>query len=208
MTASDPGTDQLLTRAGAGDQRAIDQLLQRHRPRVRRMISLRMDSRLSARLDPSDVVQETFVEVAKRLAGYAKDPPLPFYPWLRKIAWERLVNLHEHHIQVQKRTITAEEEYAEMALPDESVMRLASQLSVSGTSPSRQLMKKEMRTQMRGALAQLPPHDREVLVLRYLEEMSLSETAAVLEISEGAVSMRQLRALLQLRKLLDDETDL
>ena len=62
-----------------------------------------------------------------------------------------------------------------------------------------------MRQRVQQALSQLGEADREVLVLRYLEDLSTAEIAAVLELTESAVKMRQLRALQRLRDLLGDE---
>ena len=205
MGATKGDTDQLLARASNGDKHATERLLQQHRGRVRRMVALRMDGRLSARVDASDVVQDTFLEAARRLPEYLRTRPLPFYPWLRNIAWQQLLNLHQHHVGAQKRSVTAEEAPLQMILPDDSVVRLADRLAHSGASPSREMAREEMCDRIYGALAKLMSHDREVLVLRFLEETSLNETAAILNISENAVSMRQLRALLRLSKSLDEE---
>ena len=64
-------------------------------------------------------------------------------------------------------------------------------------------MRSELRGRVRSALAQLPELDREVLTLRYLEQLSTREVAAVLGATEAAVKMRHCRALQKLRKLLD-----
>ena len=92
-----------------------------------------------------------------------------------------------------------------MPLPDESVQQLAHRLLASGTSPSRRLIRQEQREQVRAALAELEPRDREVLVMRHLEQMETPEIAAALGISEGAVRNRQYRALIRLRALLEGD---
>jgi RNA polymerase sigma-70 factor (ECF subfamily) len=84
--STDPDeTDRLLHEAARGDQAALRSLLERHRERLRRMVALRLDSRLSARLDASDVVQEALIEAARKLADYERERPLPFYPWLHRL---------------------------------------------------------------------------------------------------------------------------
>jgi RNA polymerase sigma-70 factor (ECF subfamily) len=166
------------------------------------MIGVRLDRRLLARLDPSDVVQEVLVEAHEKLNDYLRDQPLPFYPWLRQIAWQRLVKIHQHH-HARKRGVTREGPGVP-ELPDESVGDLAERLAVSGTSPSRYAVREELRLRVRGALRQLGERDREVLVLRYLEQMSLAEIAAVLGVNGGAVKSRHARALLRLQALLGD----
>src|SRR5438105_1203288 len=94
----EPDTEQLLARAGDGDTQARDRLFQRHRPRLRNLIALRMDRRLAARLDPSDVVQDTLGEAAQQMSDYLRRRPLPFYPWLRQIALEKLIDQHRRHL--------------------------------------------------------------------------------------------------------------
>jgi RNA polymerase sigma-70 factor (ECF subfamily) len=200
----DPDTEQLLERAEQGDLAAREHLLVRHRQRLRQMIAFRMDRRLAARLDPSDVVQETLAEAVRELPDYFANCPLPFYAWLRQLAWDRLAELHRRHIQVRKRSITREE-CCIPALPDESALELAGRLLARGSSPSARLRREEMRGRLQAALAQLAGHDREVLVLRHLEQLSTREIAAVLGITEGAVYTRHLRALERLRNFLGNE---
>jgi RNA polymerase sigma-70 factor, ECF subfamily len=202
MAPSPLDTEQLLERAGRGDPAARQELLIGHRDRLRRMVALRLDRRLAARVDPSDIVQESLAEAHQHLSEYLVRRPLPFYAWLRQFAWERVAKQYERHVRAQRRSVTREEA---PPLPDESVAQLAHRLIASATSPSRRLLREELRDRVRSALACLKPHDREILVLRYLEGLSNSETAAVLRIGESTVGMRHLRALERLRELLGDE---
>ena len=64
----------LLERLRTGGHGALAALFGRHRDRLRRMVELRMDPRLQARLDPSDVLQEAYLEVARDLDAYLRDP--------------------------------------------------------------------------------------------------------------------------------------
>jgi RNA polymerase sigma-70 factor (ECF subfamily) len=205
MTAQDHDTEQLIQRAGRGDPAARAQLLVRHQQRLRQMIAVRMDRRLAARIDPSDVVQETLADAVQQLSDYLRHPSLPFFPWLRQLAWERLIELHRRHVQAQRRSVRREERWAP-PLPDESALELAGRLVARGSSPSARLGRDELRRSVQAALARLAEHDREVLVLRHLEQLSTSEIAAVLGITEGAVYTRHLRALERLRTLLKDES--
>src|SRR5262249_33288078 len=154
-------------------------------------VRLHMDRRLAPRVDPSDVVQEALAEAAQELSDYLEERPIPFYPWLRKIAWERLVKLHRRHLHARKRTANREDRGI-LNLPDESAVELAGRLLDLGSSPSKHLLREELRARVRAALEQLPERDREVLVLRYLEQLSTKETAAVLGINEPAVKTRHL----------------
>jgi RNA polymerase sigma-70 factor (ECF subfamily) len=162
------------------------------------MVAVRADPRLAARVDPSDVVQEALAEAAAKLDGYLRTRPLPIYPWLRQIAQERLIDLHRRHVQAHRRSVTREEP----ALPDQSALALAERLFARHSSPSARLHRSERRDRVRLALAALPDNDREVLVLRVLEELPTRDIAAVLGISEVAVRSRQVRALERLKNLL------
>jgi len=199
---STPDTEELLGKMSAGDDWARQQLLARHRGRLTQMIAVRLDPRLAARVDPSDVVQEALADAATELDLYALERPLPFYPWLRRFAWERLVDLHRYHLRSQRRS-AAREEQAILPLSDQSSMALAERLVAGGTSPSSRLGRAELYDQLRSALRQLRDRDREILVMRYLEQLSSAEIAAILGIQEGAVKMRLLRAMERLRKVFD-----
>jgi RNA polymerase sigma-70 factor (ECF subfamily) len=206
MAPAIPDTGQLIEQASQGDLAARQQLLVRHRERLRRMVRVRMDRRLAARVDPSDVVQEALAEAAGKLSDYLRRRPLPFYPWLRRLTWERLVKLHRRHIRARSRSVIREDP-GRLALPDESVLELARRLIAPGSSPSQHLIREELRGRVRDALARLDERDREVLVLRYLEQLSNAEIGDVLGLSDGAVKMRHLRALERIRGLLAGERE-
>jgi RNA polymerase sigma-70 factor (ECF subfamily) len=199
---ADTEVEGLIEQARRGDGVACQELLARHRSRLRKMVALRLDRRLAARVDPSDVVQEALADAARKLPDYLRERPLPFYPWLRRLAWERLMKLHQHHITADKRSVMRE---APAPLPDESALQMARLLLAPGPSPSEGAQRRELCARVQAALARLAERDREVLVLRYLEQMSTAEIAAVLGTTAGAVKVRHLRALERLRGLLPDD---
>jgi RNA polymerase sigma-70 factor (ECF subfamily) len=168
------------------------------------MVSVRMDRRLTARLDPSDVVQEALADAAVDLPDYLRTRPMAFYPWLRQLAWDRLLRVHRHHIGAERRNVDRERADF-LPLPDESAMNLANRLVSPGTSPSGNMIRQELRERVRATLDRLAPRDREVLVLRYVEMLTNTEIADVLAITKGAVKVRHFRALERFRGLLDDE---
>jgi RNA polymerase sigma-70 factor (ECF subfamily) len=110
MTTSQSDTDELeLLRAAAnGDEAAVPRLLARHRGRLRQMVAVYLDHRLAARVDPSDVVQEALADASQGFTDYLRERPLPFYPWLRQFAWQRLLQLHRHHIRARRRSVERE----------------------------------------------------------------------------------------------------
>jgi RNA polymerase sigma-70 factor (ECF subfamily) len=205
-TTPPPDSDDLLTRACGGDDVALGQLLERYRDRLRQMVEFRMDPRLSTRVDASDVVQDAIAEATRRMSDYSRQRPMPFYPWLRRLAWQRLMDLYRRHVQAEKRSVLREQEL-DAFLPDESAMQLADCLAMSGSSPSRQSIRKEQRNRVQEALSRMNPHDRDLLVMVYLEQMSISDVSVVLGISEKATEMRHLRALERLRRVLAEGED-
>jgi RNA polymerase sigma-70 factor (ECF subfamily) len=193
----DRATDELLRRAAAGDTAARDELLGRHRERLRRMIAARLDRRLAPRADASDVTQEALEAAARRLPEYLAGRPVPFAAWLRGLAAERLIDLHRRHVAAQRRSVRREEP---PPLPDESALDLAERLLARDSGPTTRLRRQEQRERVLAALAALKDADREVLVLRHLEELSWSEAAAVLSVGEGALRVRYLRAVRRFRE--------
>lgn len=202
MSLSKSDTDHLLKQLAAGDNHAADALLGKHRDRLKKMVTCRMDPRLAARVSPSDVVQEAMITAARDLDSYAQNRPMPFYPWLRRLAWNRLMDLQRRHLYRQKRAVGREEQATPMT--DQSLFELAKRLIGHGPSPSRAAQTRETRERLRAALDELEPTQREVLLLKYVEDMTLAEAAAVLDISVDAAKMRHLRAVQRLRTLLAD----
>ncbi len=200
----EPDTEELLDRAGMGDPVARQDLLARHRSRLRQMVALRIDRRMTARFDPSDVVQDALADAAANLNDYLKTRPIPFYPWLRQFAWERLIQLHRFHLQAKRRSVDREE-LRIFDLPADSEAALSARLAYTTKSPAARLVEDELRGRVQAAIEELPPKDREVLVLRYLEQLNTAEIASVLDITEAAVKTRHRRALERLRQQLDVE---
>lgn len=204
MSIEDPVSEELRSLAGSGDKNGVRQVIERYRGRLKKMVAVRIDPRLSARVDPSDIVQEAVMDAETRLSEYLKKRPLPVYPWLRQLAWQRLVDLHHHHLNRQKRSVLRERD-GSLNLPDESACRLVDQLVDGRSSPSARLVREESRHRVREAMDQLDSQDREILVLRHLEQMPVKEIAALLSISSSAVKMRRLRAIERLQAALGDE---
>lgn len=187
--------DELLEQAlRQGDDAALAQLFERHRERLGRMVQFRIDPRLVGRIDPDDVLQDTFVEAKKRLWAYREDDK-PFLVWIRLITQQTLVDLHRRHLGAKMRTAGRE-----VLAPASGT--LSGFFVGSITSPSRALLREEIRSRIEQALAEMDEIDREVLLLRHFEELSNKETAQVLGIQENAASNRYVRALGRLKGLL------
>jgi RNA polymerase sigma-70 factor (ECF subfamily) len=192
----------LIERARAGDLQALNELFTRHCERLRRMVDMRLDHRLQARLDPSDVLQEAYVEVVERLDEYLRDPRLPFFLWLRLVVGERLLKLHRHHLGTKMRDAGREVALYRGALPQASSAALAAHLLGKHTSPTQAAVRAERVLRLQEALNTLDPIDREILALRHFEELTSAEAAQVLDIGEEAAAKRYVRALRRLKKIL------
>src|ERR1700746_1886456 len=94
---------ELLQRAAAGDQQALQDLFARYHDRLKRMVHLRLSRRLQGRVDDSDVLQEAYLDVARRLSEYVQQPALPFYLWLRHLTGLKLTEIHRRHLGTQLR---------------------------------------------------------------------------------------------------------
>lgn len=202
MADNSSDTARLLEIARAGDQAAVNELFARHRQRLRRMVELRLDRRLQARIDASDVIQEAYVEAVSRLDEYLREPSYPLFLWLRLLVGERLLKLHRHHLGTQMRDAGLEVSIYRGALPAASSAALAAQLLGKHTSPTQAAVRAERMLRLQEALNTLDSIDREVLSLRHFEEMTLAETALSLGIGEAAAAKRYIRALKRLKAIL------
>jgi RNA polymerase sigma-70 factor (ECF subfamily) len=194
----DATVDTLLARGRQGDALAMAALFERYRQRLRRMVEIRLDRRLMARVDPSDVLQEAYVE-AQRKIGELQTTPLPFFLWLRMKVAHRLIDLHRFHLGAQKRSVTREVSLLHGPLPLASSASLASQLAGKLTTASNAAMRAEQRLRIQAVLNAMDEIDREVLVLRHFEDLTNAETSQVLGISQNAASNRYVRALRRLK---------
>ena len=196
-------TNLLLRRALAGDESALAALFDGHRERLRRMIRLRLDRRLSGRVDASDVLQEAYLDVRKRIAEYARDASaMPFHLWLRLVAGQRLTDVHRHHLGAQMRDAGMEVSLHRGPFPQADSISLAAQLLGKMTSASKAAIRAEHKLIVQEALNGMDPLDREVLALRHFEHLSNDETAQVLGLTKSAASNRYIRALKRLKEIL------
>jgi RNA polymerase sigma-70 factor, ECF subfamily len=201
MNASDD-TIPLLRQAAAGDQHALGALWDRYRERLKRMVRLRLDRRLQGRLDPSDVLQEAFLDFARRAGEFAENPEVSFFLWLRTLTGQRLQMLHRQHLGAKMRDAAREISLHRGPMPQATSVSLAAQLLGHFTSASAKVARAEMQILLQEALNGLDPIDREILALRHFEELSNAETAEVLGIDPSAASSRHVRALKRLRQVL------
>ena len=197
----------LTARAAVGDKEAVAELLERYRPRLRRMVALRLDPRLQNRVDASDVIQEGFIDAFRRLDEFASDPSVPFYIWLRFLVGQRVQEQHRRHLGTAGRDVGREVSIYRGAMPGASTGALAARLLGNLTSPSQAAVRAERKLRLQEALNSMDPLDREVLVLRHYEQMTNGDAAAALGLDKSAASKRYTRALVRLKEILAGLSD-
>jgi RNA polymerase sigma-70 factor (ECF subfamily) len=198
LDAGADNTQELFEHARAGDAAALEQLFARHREQLQRAVALRLDRRLAARVDVSDVIQETYLEAARRLPEYVQRSDMPFGLWLRWLARERVLTVHRQHLFADKRAVGREVQ----PLPVDSSAQFAAGLLGPGPSPSQAVAAIELAERLRLALQQLDDDERELLLGRHFEQLSNRELAQLLGISDAAANKRYVRALERLRGVL------
>ena len=192
---------ELIRRSGA-DPQVLGRIWDHYRDRLRRVVRLRLDRRLQGRADPSDVLQEAFVDFQARAAEYSQKPDMPFFLWLRFLTGQRLQLVHRQHLGAQMRDAGREVSLHRGAMPQATSVSLAAQLLGRFTSVTQAVQRAEMQVLLQEAVNGLDPIDREILALRHFEELSNDETAQVLDLKPSAVSNRHIRALKRLRDVL------
>jgi RNA polymerase sigma-70 factor (ECF subfamily) len=195
--------DELLRLASEGDPESWEALVGRSRQRLRRMVAFRLDQRLQGRVDPSDVLQDAYLEAWKDLGAYLRQPAIPFFLWLRGVAGNKLRELHRHHLGTQMRDPRREVSIHGGAMPETTSTALAAELLGNLTRASEEAVRVEIKVRLQEALDTMDPLDREVLALRHFEQLSPAETAQVLGIKEKAAGMRYVRALRRLKEILN-----
>ena len=194
---------QSLRDASIAGPNHVSVILDGHRPRLRRMVSFRMDRRIQQRVDPSDVVQEAYLEAINRIDEYLADPQVPLYVWLRFITHQKMIQVQQHHLGVQARD--PRREYSlQRHYSNATSAAIAAHLVGADDTPALAAVKAEMRRRLEDALNGLDEIDREVLALRHFEQLKNAEVAGMLNLTEKAASKRYFRALSRLKKLLPE----
>ena len=183
-----------MGKGGEIDANRLAETLEGFRPRLRRMLRLRMAPHLRARMDESDVLQEAFVEATRRAHEYAAAPDVPFFVWIRFLTVQRLGKAHRRHLGIQARDARREVPLDGRLGPEASSVALADVLQARGDTPSVALAREERRKRVIAALEGLDAMDREILALRHFEGLSNAECAHVLGLTGPGASRRYTRA--------------
>ena len=197
-------TQNLLAEVRDGDAEAVNSLIDRHRDAVHRLVRMRIDQAIAARVDASDVVQDVMLEASQRLGDYLQNPVMPFHLWLRQLAKDRLIDMHRRHRAAKKRSVDREQAVTSLAHDDQSAADLAKLLQDAELTPAAATVRREMEQRFLEAVNQLSDSDREIIMMRHFEHLSSAEVAQALKMTTAAAGMRYLRALRKLTDVLQD----
>jgi RNA polymerase sigma-70 factor (ECF subfamily) len=198
----EPGDRELIGRAAGGDRPALAELFGRHRGRLEKMVRVRLHRALQGRVDPSDVLQEVYLDLEQQLPHYPGPGAMPPFLWLRLLTGQRLTRLHRRHLGAAMRAAGRE-----VAIPggdgtEADSASMADQLVDRLTTASGVVARDERARIVRQALDALDPIDREIIALRSFEGLTNNEAAAVLELAKAAASNRYVRAMARLQAAL------
>lgn len=196
-------TQELVRAVAGGDEHAVNDLMDRHRDALKRLVHFRLDRKIASRVDASDVVQDVLLEANRRLKEYVADPSMPFHLWVRQLAKDRMIDLHRRH-HAQKRSVDKEQPLQGQRFGDRSSLDLAAQLSDQELTPAAATIRKELEERFLEALDQLDENEREIVVMRHVEHLGNGEVAEALGLSPAAAGMRYLRAIRRLKAVLTD----
>jgi RNA polymerase sigma-70 factor (ECF subfamily) len=201
-SASGPPSDpeNLLRLARAGDGSAHGRLLELYRNYLALLARLQIGRRLQGKVDPADLVQETFLEAHRSFGRFQGASEGELACWLRQILVANLADLVRRYLGTRRRDVRLEEELAVEI--DESSRVLDRALVANQSSPSQQAARREQAVLLADTLGQLPEDYREVIILRHLEGLRFPEVARRMGRSTEAVKKLWARALDRVRRTL------
>lgn len=163
------------------------------------MIAARLDSRLSSRVDSSDVVQEVYIRASRGLETFLKSPNVHPYVWMRLLCKQIVAETHERHFRAKRTPMREASSYVEEDL-------LLNFMIESSPSLHTQLERQEKLRKIRELISSLPPLDREILEMRHTEGMSIQEISKTLEIQLDTAKKRYYRALDKFKSLISGDS--
>jgi RNA polymerase sigma-70 factor, ECF subfamily len=188
-------TIDLLRRAKAGSEEALNRLLQRYYDRVRRIVNLRLGSKLRKCVETSDILQETFIAAVESFDRFELRDEASFINWLAKIA-ERKVLAAADHWSAERRNPDRE-----VSLQGDEASEGAIQPVASGPLPQEQLAARERTAVVEACIAMLPETYRELIILRTYAGASWEVVAAQTDRpSAAAARMMYAKAMVELGK--------
>jgi RNA polymerase sigma-70 factor (ECF subfamily) len=197
-TAPDP--EGLLSLARAGDGEALGRLLELYRNYLTLLARTQIGRRLQGKVDPSDLVQETFLAAHRDFGTCRAATEKELVGWLRKILAANLTDLVRRYCGARRRDVRLERQLADEL--NESSRALNLEAMARQPSPSAQAVRREQAVLLADALQTLPADYREAIVLRHLEGLSFLEVARRMDRSVDSVEKLWVRGLARLRRVL------
>ena len=192
---------QLLTEARHGDDSALGRLLQHYRNYLTLLARLQVGQQLQAKEDPSDVVQDTFLQAHRVFRQFRGSTEAELTAWLRQIL-ARVVAKLARKYNTGKRNVDMERQLHDRFNRSSQAMELA--LVAYQSTPSERAQHRERAVVLADALERLPDDYRQVLLLRHFEDLALRDIAQRMGRTEESVKKLWARAVPRLRRLLGD----
>jgi RNA polymerase sigma-70 factor, ECF subfamily len=198
---ADPASpEHLLARAQAGDPDARGRLLAGYHHYLALLARLQVRRRLQGKIDPQDLVQETFLKAHRHFGQFRGTTERQWTAWLRQILATSAANLVRRYLGSRARDPRLERELADAF--DESSRCLDAGLALVQSTPSQQASRREQAVLLAEALARLPEDHREAVILRHLEGLTFPEVAERMGRSQDSVKKLWARGLARLRDLM------
>ena len=191
---------ELLQRARAGDDSARDRLFVVCRNYVTIAARAEMASWLKAKVDASDLVQQTMLEAHRGLANFRGTTEGEWLAWLKRIVAHNAADFVRRYHGVEKRCAAREVPLG----PSDDSQRPGRQLSDGGPTASQVIMQKELQLQVADAVSRLPEDYQEVVILRNLQQLPFDEVAERMGRSRPAAQMLWMRAIRKLQEILEE----
>ncbi len=188
----------ILANGGPG---ALGELFSQHRDRLERIIAFRLDPGIRSRVDAADVLQEAYLEIARRLPEFLRAENVSFFVWIRGRTLQTLVDVHRRHFR-ERRDANREIRLHDRIGGQDTSLSIARFLIDELTSPSQAAVQAEEVRSLQEALNAMNETDREVLALRHFEQLTNNQVAEILGLSVTAASNRYLRAAARLGEIL------
>lgn len=191
--------ERLRRKAAEGDSAARAGFLAAYRPYLRFLARDGIDDDLRAKVDASDLAQDVLVAAQREFPNFRGTTERELLAWLRRMLANRIVDYARKYGGARRK---ARERSIEDVLYESSVA-FESVVAASGLSPSGHAQKREAAALLADALSRLSDDYQEVILLRTKEGRSWQEVAERMGRSAGAVRMLWIRALTELRPLVE-----
>lgn len=188
--------EQWLRQARGGDTQALGMLLDNYQNYLIFLARLQIDPRICSKLDPADLVQDTFLEAYEAFPRFRGETEASFLAWLRQILATRLATAVRYYLGTKQRDVRLERNL-HVQLDQSSVFW--EHLVSSASTPSLKVSRKETESQLALAMARLPEHYRQVLQMRHTEDLPFAQIAEKMNRSIDSVQKLWVRALAQLK---------